>query len=62
MVESYTETKRVYRCGMGYVILVEESGTVRLDLYETATAEPEKIRELGKMLCDVAATMESLRG
>jgi hypothetical protein len=60
-VEITTSTKRTIRFSLGSIELYEESGTVNFGTI-SSTADYAKVRELSKVLEDVAVMMESYGG
>jgi hypothetical protein len=60
-VSSKTKTERTISFDLGEITLCEETATVCFrDIL--ATADPVKVREFGKVLEDIAVTMETCGG
>jgi hypothetical protein len=60
-VEISTSTERVIRCALGTLTLHEETGTLRFNITGPTTS-CDNVRELAKVLEDVAVMMENCGG
>ena len=59
-VSMETTTEVLYTCDLTGIVLCEETGKVYFNDKPSATHSAEQIRELAKLLDDIAIKMESL--